>query len=282
MRTRIGPIQLDAIRLALSGRDMAILRTLAAYRLATGSQLQRMHFTGHATDTAAARAARHAAARLAKLGLIRHLERRIGGVRSGSEGYIWHLAPVGRRILATTDDGLALARIAVTEPSQRTTDHTLAITEIGTRLTQAAHAGLLDLIEAAPEPASWRTYLSTGGGKLTLKPDLYAVTAAKGAEFEDLWFIEADLGTEHLPTIVRKAQQYQTYRNTGREQQAQGAFPKVIWIVPNETRAERITDTLAKAGRINADGHQAITLDQFIAHVADGLLVPTQQKGDHS
>ena len=45
-------------------------------------------------------AARRALQRLTKLGLLATLERRIGGVRSGSDGLIYRLGPAGQRLQA--------------------------------------------------------------------------------------------------------------------------------------------------------------------------------------
>jgi hypothetical protein len=59
-------------------------------------------------------------------------------------------------------------------------------------------------------------------------------------------FIEVDLTTETLPTIQRKSQRYIDYWRSGMEQQWRGVFPKVVWLVQNEQRAERITSVTRK------------------------------------
>lgn len=268
-RLRVSAIQLDAIRLALSERDIEILRTLASYRLATGEQLQRLHFTGHTTTASATRSTSRVLGRLHALRLVDRLERRIGGVHAGSAGYVWHLASAGRRILAT-ENPTHLARVAAIEPVERTVRHTLAITEVGVRLHEESLAGQLDVIESVPEPAAWRSYLGIGGGRSILKLDLWAVTAHPDSDHEDLWFIEVDMGREPIATVLRKATQYQTYRQTGTEQQAQGAFPRVIWLTPNQKRAGHITDALKRTHGIDNAIHTALTLDEFIDHATKG------------
>jgi hypothetical protein len=263
------PIRLDELRLALSARDLAILATLGRFRLATGVQLRRLHFLGHSGPEAAARAARRALRRLADMGLVDHLERRIGGVRAGSSGLVWHLSRIGWRMLAQVEGRTLPRRLDMAEPSLRTCDHRLAVTEVAMRLHEAVVRGGCDVISLDPEPSCWRTYLNAGGGVVTLKPDLFAVTAATGAEFEDVWFIEVDRATESRATVARKAEQYEMYRRSGREQQAQGVFPRVMWIVPDEGRAEVIREVMTSSGRVEANVHVAGTLEAFIGLVVN-------------
>lgn len=258
---------LDVLRLGLSERDVAILLTLREYRLATGAQLRRWHFAGHASPTAAARAARSGLKRLAELGLLDHLQRRIGGVRSGSTGYIWHLSRAGHRLLAHIEGTALPARLNVAEPSLRKVDHTLAVTEVGLRLYEETRAGRLEVIECSPEPSCWRSYLSTGGVRATLKPDLFAVTAKPGDDSEALHFIEVDRATESPTTIQRKAAQYTVYQRIGLEQKVQGVFPYVVWLVPDEQQADRLRAALAADRRIETGIHQVMRLDAFVQNL---------------
>ena len=263
-RTYSTALRLDEFGLALSPRDWAILNTLADYRLASGHQLKRWHFPAHVTPEAQARAARRALRRLADLGLLDYLERRVGGVRAGSSGLAWHLSRTGWRLLARNRARTTPARLNQAEPTYRSTDHTLAVTEVAVRLHEAVAKGDCELIDLTPEPGCWRGYLSPYGGTLTLKPDLFAVTARPQAEYEDVWFLEVDRATESRATLLRKADQYEVYRRSGREQQAQGVYPHVVWLTPNQSRADLIHDTLAHKG---PDLHLTMTLDQFIATV---------------
>ncbi len=48
----------------------------------------------------AARIARRVLARLTELGVLARLERRIGGLRAGSSGYVYYLGPAGQRLVA--------------------------------------------------------------------------------------------------------------------------------------------------------------------------------------
>lgn len=257
---RIGRLQLEAIATGLSTRDRAILMTLATFRLTTTPQIRRLHFADAPNPKSAAWACGHALRKLRRLGLIDVLARRIGGQASGSSVAVWRLTSAGRRLMKPPER--SLPRIDHGVISLFTLDHTLAITEVAVQLREAERAGLCEVIACDPEPASWRTYLNAGGGLVTLKPDMFAVTAAKDAEFEDVWFIEVDRATESLPTIVRKASQYETYRATGKEQASQGVFPRVLWLTPTLERAERITAALAKTGDVQ---HLATPLAQISA-----------------
>lgn len=62
--------------------------------------------------------------------------------------------------------------------------------------------------------------------------------------FRLAWFVEADRSTESLKVIERKARQYLRYWRTGTEQQRLGTFPRVLWSVPDESRADGVRRTL--------------------------------------
>lgn len=271
--------RLDVLRANLSKRDLAILDTLRQYRLASSQQLERWYFTSHATPVAAARAARRSLRRLADFGLISHLHRRIGGVRAGSAGLVWHLTRAGWKLLAAATAVTPPARLDLAEPSLRQADHTLAITEVAVRLHETADAGRCELIELTPEPACWRRYFGPWGANLILKPDLSATTAQPGSNFETIWFLEIDRASESLATIACKVRQYEAYRQSGREQAAQGVFPRVAWIVPDQTRADRIQSALANHQPTPADGHIAVTLDQFIQLVCGDTPTTPSHRG---
>lgn len=62
------------------------------------------------------------------------------------------------------------------------------------------------------------------------------------AEWEDSIFAEIDLGSEHRGQLLRQHRAYGEYYQSGAEQAATGVFPGVVWIVPNERRAELFAD----------------------------------------
>ena len=78
----------------------------------------------------------------------------------------------------------------------------------------------------------------------TLRPDLLVeVSTTDGWELR--WFVEVDRGTEHLPTVIRKCQTYERYWRSGREADHHEVFPRVLWSVPTERRADAVRAAIA-------------------------------------
>jgi hypothetical protein len=261
---RAGRRQLVSLATRLSERDRMILASVSAHRFLTTRQVERLHFADHASALTGARACRRVLGRLSAWRVLSHLERRIGGVRAGSSGFIWQVGPVGARLLALAGDD---ARRSRQEPSLRLTDHYLAVAETHVQLAEATRAERLELLRVQLEPDSWRSFLGVGGERRLLRPDLAIVTAS--GEFEDHWFLEVDLGTEHPPAIVRKSHLYEAYRASGQEQQRLGIFPRVVWLVPNEPRAERLTAALTRA-RLDPAAYRVVLATDLIAHLQGG------------
>jgi hypothetical protein len=87
------------------------------------------------------------------------------------------------------------------------------------------------------------------GGRRWLRPDAFVVLGSGGYELR--WFIEVDRSSESLPVIVRKCRLYADYYQSGKEQASGGGvFPRVCWIVPDETRAERLREAIARDRRL--------------------------------
>ena len=175
--------------------------------------------------------------------IVDRLPRRVGGVRGGSASLVYAVGPAGRRLL---DEIRARKLRRLGTPGDRHVAHTLAITELVVRLHEADLGGELDLVQLQTEPACWREFL---GGllatRVVLKPDLFARVGA-GA-FEDRYFIELDLGTEHIATLIGKAKRYLAYYRSGEEQSRHEVFPRVVWTVPDRRRAEEVAEALRRA-----------------------------------
>lgn len=249
----VGRAQLAALRAELSGRDIAILRSLALHRYLSTVQLERWHFVGHATPLSAARRSRAVLARLRGVGLVETLDRRIGGIRQGSSSYLWYLTAAGHRLLNPEQH-----HTRPYEPSTRFLQHRLGVAETHLRLIEADRKKIIELSDVSTEPDCWREYLSPLGGRQTIKPDLFAVVSTPAADYESLWFIEWDEGTESLPVIERKAAAYEDYRKSGTEQQRSGVFPRVLWIAPAKTRRDRILQALGRTATITHQLHRVI------------------------
>jgi protein involved in plasmid replication-relaxation len=198
----------------------------------TGNQLHRTHFQGPHISTQA-RKARAAMRRLTELRLVVRLERRVGGIRSGSDGYIYGLSGLGHAVL---DLGQAVRRRhrRVPETKLAFESHVLAVSELAVCLGEQAVAGRGVVEEFRAEPGSWRPFGGLGGGVRVLKPDAYVRLGV--GEYETTAFIEQDMATESLPTIGRKLGVYLDYWRSGIEQEAHDVFPRVWWLVPNRER----------------------------------------------
>ncbi len=241
--TRLGPRGLLHVRRDLSERDLAIIGHVGELRLMNAKQIESLCFPSeaHASELSARRVARRVLERLTRDRLLSRLERRIGGVSSGSAGYIYALGPVGARILTTERQ-----RRHFREPSAAFALHTLAISQLAVDLNVKARLGDFELDELQAEPRCWRRFGGMGAQNL-LRPDLF-VSLGIG-ELEHRWFVEVDLGTEHVPTLVRKCQLYVRYYQSGVEQGRHGVFPRVCWVLPGQRRVEQLGQSLRSVGR---------------------------------
>jgi Replication-relaxation len=244
---------LEQLERSLSERDRAILVTLRRVRAARSDQLERLH----AADVTL-RQARQCLRSLADRRLVGRLPRRVGGVRAGSAGFVYTLDVAGQRLVAPGK------RAQVAWPvGSLFLDHTLAVTELYVRLVEAERAGRLRLASFAAEPATWRSFVGPGGGRVVLKPDA-EVTVAIG-RYEDRWFVEVDRGTESTTTLSRKCALYMQYWQSGAEQAGHEVFPRVLWLVPHERRQEQVVGVL---GRLPAESWPLFTVARFDGAVA--------------
>ncbi len=264
-KQRTGHLDLIGIRHNLSPRDLAILRSISAHRFLTTRHVRALHFSDHASELSAIRSSNRVLRRLCRDDLIAALDRRVGGVRAGSAGYVMRVTAAAQRLLQT-EDGEGSSR-RYREPSQRLLAHTLAIADAHVALYQAATSDSLELVAVQVEPGSWRRFLGLGGERRLLRPDLAVVTAQ--GEYEDHWFLEVDLGTEHPPTVVRKCQLYEDYRASGVEQETHGVFPRVLWVVTNQQRADKLTAAI-RATRLDQDLFRVTIVEQLVPTVMGG------------
>lgn len=237
--TRIGRSELQQLAARLSDRDWGILRLLDQHRFATTSQLRRMFFRDHASQSATTRACVRVLDRLLTQRLVTRLERRIGGVRHGSAAFVWCLDVVGDRLTRAKDG----ARRRVREPSFPFLLHTLAVTEVHVQLYEAASSGAFRLTAVQVETEAWRSYVTPQGAPSVLKPDL--MVTVSGDDYDDHWYVEVDLGSESLPVLLRKCAAYAEYRRTGRAQAEHGVFPRVLWLLPTPARVARLRAAIA-------------------------------------
>ncbi len=212
------------------------------FRVMSGAQLQRLFWPEGSPQTRA-RLARHGLSRLCELGVLAPLARRVGGVRAGSSGRCFALGIAGQRL--TARETYRQARAPYT-PGERYRAHTLAVAELYVELIEAERWGLAQVHAFDPEPACWRPYPGPWGARLTLKPDAYCKVGA--GDWAYSWLVERDMATESSVTIARKARRHLDYHRSGAELRARGVAPRVIWIVPDERRAEVISGVLEQLG----------------------------------
>ncbi|WP_109528682.1 replication-relaxation family protein [Nocardia aurea] len=266
---------LDKLARQLSDRDWNILRSVADHGYLTVSHIQVVHF-GEMSAASGLRTAQRVLSRLRRDRVLANLKQRIGGHRPGSNATIHYVDEIGDRLLRHTSE--RRTRRPFREPTERFLHHRLGIADAHVALVQADRARQLELLRCDIEPTAWRTYIGVGGARLTLKPDLYAETATPpGSEYIDAAFIEIDMGTESIPTLIRKCREYESYRRQGIEQEhSDGAFPRVIWSMT--------ADTTSKAERRRIALREAIakdrTLPDNLFHViGPDELIHIMQKG---
>ena len=215
------------------------------------------------TSTTAARGVRRTLKRLTEAGLLVRLNRRIGGVRAGSSGYVYGLGPAGQRLIAYWDgQGLVRGRFRP-EPGGRYVRHRLAVSDVYVQLVRAERGGLLDLLTFDAEPNCWRRLGDGFGGSRTLKPDAF-VRIGLGA-YEDRYFVEVDLASESRRVIADKVRAYLDYFRSGHEQATHGVFPRVLLLTLTEERRAALVETCS---RLPAEAWQLFTiarLDQAVA-----------------
>jgi hypothetical protein len=238
---RLSQRHLALVAERLSARDREVMAAVARFRVMSGGQLGRL-FWPEGTPQTRSRLARHGLSRLVDLGVLAPLERRVGGVRSGSAGRVFALGLAGQRIYRPETDRRRTRRPHT--PGERYLAHTLAVGELYVQLIEAQRWGSLELATFDAEPDCWRTYPGAWGTRLTLKPDAFVKVGA--GDYAYHWLIEIDLASESLTTIERKTGRHLDYHRSGSALRSTGVAPRVAWIVPGETRAQAIESVLAR------------------------------------
>jgi hypothetical protein len=268
----VGKRELLRLKEASSDRDIEVLVSLLVCRFLTTGQIARLHFADKQSTTASLRATNRTLVKLRDSFLITALERRIGGVRAGSASYVWALTGAGARLLDLLEDETeSTSRHRVAEPSLTFLRHTLFVSEIHVRLSEALDKGIICALDVQHEPDCWRQYVASHGARGLLKPDLAVTTMTE--DYEDHWFIEADLASEPLARIVRTSKRYEDYKRDGSEQRRNGVFPAVVWVVPTVARKDAIMARLGEERGLCAQMFKVIELDDLKALLINGAGV---------
>ena len=228
----------------LTQHDLSLLHRVSDLRFVTGSQLTRLCF-GDGDDPAAnGRAARRALLRLTQLGALARLPRQVGGVRSGSAGFVYHLGIGGQRLALERGWQPERHRRRSLIPGTLFVRHALQVSELHTLLMEGDRSRRFELLELTSEPACWLRFGGFDGQRQTLKPDSYTRLGVGAYEYS--YFFEVDMGTEGSRALERQLQLYVAYYDTGAEQQERSVFPLVLWLAPDDRRAEAIAESVQR------------------------------------
>lgn len=221
-----------------SPRDWQILENVEKVRLLTGGQLERLCFHELAGRSRAVVRWR-ALKRLTDWRAVLPLPRRIGGQARGSAGTTYALGSAGYALLQLrrNERGDAAPRRRPGPPGERFVRHVLAVSELYVQLVEAHRAGRLHLLDFQAEPACW--WPDGLGGQL--KPDAYVLLASE--KYEDAWWIETDMATEHIPTLRRKMETYLDFIQRG-QLGPQNIMPRVLVSVTTGARKEAVVTML--------------------------------------
>jgi hypothetical protein len=229
-RQRVRWSYVEVLAERLTDRDWQIIASLDRVRLATGLQLERLHFHELAARSHSVMRWR-VLKRLSDARVLLPLERRVGTARHGSAKLVFVLDSAGLRLArlhATSEPREGPVR-RPRAPGERFVAHGLAVTELYVTLVEQARLGRLTfedfLVEAA---AYWQNGL--GGW---IKPD--ALVKLRQGDVTDYWWYEADLATESLPTIRTKLLAYLDFVARG-QLGPDGVVPRVLIGVPSAKR----------------------------------------------
>ena len=170
------------------------------------------------------------------------LERRIGGIKSGSGTNVWLLTEAGVKLLHLKDTEKS-PRKRFFDPTPTFMAHTLAVSEVYVRIIEICRERQIEHVRTELEPECWRGFTGADRKPIALKPDLCSVTV--NGNYEDNWFLEIDLATESVTVVLDKCRKYALYYASDKEQKRNGVFPMVVWIVPNPTRKEKLRQSIA-------------------------------------
>ena len=261
--------QVQSIESQLNARQRVILDDIGRLGVASGHQLEQLHYQ---SNESARRLARIELSRLVNWQVLQRLSRQIGGVRSGSKGFVYALGVAGQRLLWPNK---ARYRAPWT-PRPSYLRHALTVSDLYVTLRGLERSEVLNLATYDVEPQCWRNFIGPGGGSVVLKPDAFATLHIEN--FEDRYFIEVDLATEDGPRILTKARTYIRYWQSGKEQESSGVFPYVAWLTTTEDRRVFLTDTLAKLPAEHWQLFIVSTIDELTQSLSNGTFLPINNK----
>jgi Replication-relaxation len=210
---------------------------LSRARVLTGAQLDRLLRQPGTAPRTTERARQRVMTHLCHLGLATTLDRRIGGVRAGSTGYVHVLTSAGHTLAALLTGQQLSRRIRHSRAPGRTfIAHALDIAEIYVQLTEHSCAGSFRVAAFITEPDSW--WQQSG---VFLRPDAYTRLATP--THRDCWWLEIDRDTESLPRLRDKLRDYTDHATTSGTG-PDGVPPRVLFTTPTPRRRAVISDLI--------------------------------------
>ena len=242
-RTRVTEAYIAKLGQTLTPRDHELIASLDRVRVATASQLRRLH-VAEGTTAAQVRITQRRLRALTDLRVVTLLDRQVGGFGGGSRDGVYALDTAGQHLASACGPAGGARLRRPWTPGSSFLLHQLAVAELYVRLRELERQGVLDeLLAFDAEPAAWRRFTGPGGALSWLKPDAFSRVGRADWEFAS--FIEVDRATASVPTVMRKLAVYRRYFQTGREQERFGLFPRVVLLAPTEARKEALVAALA-------------------------------------
>lgn len=259
-RGRLSKKRLLDLEKGLSDLDWDILTAIRRFRVMLGKQIGRLYFYKSKSTHSSTVLANRRLKALTESGLIAAMNQKVNCREKGYVSYIYYLTEAGERIMQLHLNEPETRR-RIFEPSTATLAHTLAIAECYVQTLELCRADDMKAVEILPEPECWKLYQNSKSR--ILKPDLAMVTEKQNwtsheEEWYELrWFIEVDLNTENIQTIMEKCRRYYDYYQSDTEQRLHDdVFPLVVWIVKTEGRRrsliKHIRETFSQYPRIFA------------------------------
>lgn len=262
---RVTVVQAERIAASLSDRDWAIIRSLAATRLLTGSQLTRLHFHPLSPLTAD-RTRRRVLTRLKDWQVVAALTRTIGGVRAGSSGLVFTLGVAGQRLLTLDTSREPQTRIRKPwTPGRLFLAHSLAVAEQYVALVERSRVAGFELTSFQTEPACW--WPDGLGG--FIKPDAFLVL--RTSRYDELVWLEVDRATESVPTVRRKLLGYLDFMARG-QLGPEGVMPHVVISTPDDKRCAELGQLVTTLPEV-ADGLFTVTTAASTTDFLTGLAM---------
>ena len=250
----------ESVIASLAEWERSLVADVGRVRLLSGRQLRRLHFKDNASGR---RQARRVLASLVDKRVLARQGRSVGGVKGGSESFVFGLDVIGQRLI----DPLS----QVGRPWQLGEGfvrHALMVSECYVSLVETERTGLLELLDFHGEPACWRQFVGRNGLLETLKPDAFSRLGL--GEYEDRWLIECDRGTEDLARIRRKLGTYWRYWQTGKEE----PFPRVLWVTTRTERAKALQGVIATLPTLQRQLFAVCEASGFVGRVLAGAGDP--------